>query len=103
MIKTVWGENLNKIRPLPEYPRPQFKRDSYINLNGEWELEYCESEEFPQKFGYKITVPFSPETTLSGVEENLKMKNISFIKRNLIFPMVLIKAEFLSTSVPLTK
>ena len=36
MIKTVWGENLNKIRPLSEYPRPQFKRDSYMNLNGEW-------------------------------------------------------------------
>ena len=86
MIKTVWGENLNKIRPLSEYPRPQFKRDSYINLNGEWELEFCESEEFPQKFGYKITVPFSPETPLSGVERKLKDEEYLIYKKEFEIP-----------------
>lgn len=86
MIKTVWGENLNKIRPLSEYPRPQFERDSYINLNGEWELEFCESEEFPQKFGYKITVPFSPETPLSGVERKLKDEEYLIYKKEFDIP-----------------
>lgn len=49
-----------------EYPRPNFKRDSYLCLNGEWDLtaERCGKE---TKLG-KITVPFAPETRLSGIE-----------------------------------
>ena len=36
-IKTKWGESLNINNILQEYPRPQFERDSYLNLNGEWD------------------------------------------------------------------
>ena len=25
--------------PRPEYPRPQFERKSWLNLNGEWEFQ----------------------------------------------------------------
>ena len=25
--------------PRPEHPEPQFKRDNWVNLNGEWEFE----------------------------------------------------------------
>lgn len=67
MLKTVWGENLNPDCPLSEYPRPQFKRDSYMSLNGKWQLKFSESEEFPQAYSYNIIVPFSPESLLSGV------------------------------------
>ena len=35
-IYTPWGENLDKNNILQEYPRPQFKRAFYLNLNGEW-------------------------------------------------------------------
>ena len=72
MLMTKWGEDLNKNCPLSEYPRPQFKRDSYLNLNGIWKCEFCESEEIPSKFSYDIVVPFSPETPLSGVNRMLK-------------------------------
>ena len=72
MLMTKWGEDLNKNCPLSEYPRPQFKRDSYLNLNGIWQCEFCESEEIPSKFSYDIVVPFSPETPLSGVNRMLK-------------------------------
>ncbi|WP_448920519.1 glycoside hydrolase family 2 protein [Eubacterium sp.] len=72
MLMTKWGEDLNKNCPLSEYPRPQFKRDSYLNLNGTWQCEFCESEEIPSKFSYDIVVPFSPETPLSGVNRMLK-------------------------------
>jgi len=34
MLKTRWGEKLNPESILQEYPRPQMKRDSYLNLNG---------------------------------------------------------------------
>ena len=33
---TIWGENLDKEHVLPEYPRPQLRRSSYLNLNGQW-------------------------------------------------------------------
>ena len=35
-LYTRWGKELNKELPLNDYPRPQLKRDSFINLNGEW-------------------------------------------------------------------
>ena len=31
-LTTVWGENLDATCILPEYPRPQLVRASYINL-----------------------------------------------------------------------
>ena len=30
--------------PRPEHPRPQFMREKWINLNGEWEFEFDERE-----------------------------------------------------------
>ena len=56
-------------KPLAEYPRPQFARDSYINLNGCWDYAiYNRNDEFPGWQG-KILVPFSPESLLSGLPE----------------------------------
>ena len=66
---TRWGKGLDKSNPLPEYPRPQLKRDSFQCLNGEWNYAiYAEHKKF-SGFQGKITVPFSPETILSGVEK----------------------------------
>lgn len=64
---TEYGEKLDKTCPLSEYPRPQFVRNSYINLNGKWACEFTRSDEIPQNFSGEIIVPFSPETPLSGV------------------------------------
>lgn len=36
------------------YPRPQLRRNSYLNLNGTWELD-----------GMKIQIPFAPQSRLS--------------------------------------
>ncbi|MCM1042706.1 MAG: hypothetical protein NC350_00625 [Corallococcus sp.] len=35
-LKTPWTDSVGD-KPLQEYPRPQFVRDSYINLNGWWQ------------------------------------------------------------------
>ena len=56
----------NKI-PLSEYPRPQFKRDSYICLNGLWEYAIKQTEEIPDVYDGQILVPYSPEVEKSGV------------------------------------
>ena len=61
--------------PRPEYPRPQFARDSWENLNGPWEFafDFGDSGEprgmFREGAAYPetILVPFCPESKLSGL------------------------------------
>ncbi len=67
MLLTKYGETLNRENPLSEYPRPQFVRNSYINLNGKWKCEFSKSKKLPNECNTDIIVPFSPETPLSGV------------------------------------
>ena len=33
-MRSVWTDKVDKNCPLPEYPRPQMVRDSFLNLNG---------------------------------------------------------------------
>ena len=60
--------------PRSDYPRPSFVRDSFYCLNGEWDFAYdygrsgeargyASGGEFP----LKITIPFCPESALSGI------------------------------------
>ena len=61
--------------PRPGYPRPDFVRDAWVNLNGTWEFDedfgrsgrergLQRAESFPQR----IIVPFCRESKLSGLE-----------------------------------
>lgn len=63
------------VLPRSEYPRPQFVRNEWINLNGEWSYEFDFGESGTQRdfqksngFSNKIQVPFCPESKLSGVQ-----------------------------------
>ena len=58
----------------PEYPRPDFERADWMNLNGEWSYTLDQTltgheRNYPASKGFdgKITVPFAPESSLSGV------------------------------------
>ena len=51
--------------PRPEYPRPDFRRAEWINLNGEWEFGAGEKPVFDRG----IVVPYCAESQLSGVGE----------------------------------
>ena len=66
---------------LPEYPRPQLERDSYINLNGVWKYAITESTSAPSEYDGDIIVPFSPESPLSGVERTLMPNEYLWYKR----------------------
>lgn len=66
-LMTRWGKQLDPNAILQEYPRPQFVRDSYINLNGAWQYAITGSEKSPAAYQGEILVPFSPECPLSGV------------------------------------
>lgn len=71
-LLTPWGEQLDRERPLPEYPRPQLQRASYLNLNGVWQHAFRISARRPEQWDGPIVVPFSPEAVLSGVGRQLQ-------------------------------
>ena len=48
-----------------EYPRPQFRRDIWQSLNGEWEFGFGDK----QNYDRKINVPFSYQWQASGIDD----------------------------------
>lgn len=60
--------------PRSEYPRPQFERAAWINLNGTWDFDFDFSASGIERdlmhatsLPKHITVPFCPESQLSGI------------------------------------
>ncbi len=80
-LSTIHGENLGGT-PWNIHPRPQMRRDSYINLNGEWEFAVGE----PVFRGKTIRVPFCPESQLSGVCEHFPEGSALWYRRNVTLP-----------------
>ena len=78
-------------QPLSEYPRPQFKRDSYICLNGYWEYAIRNTETIPDVFDGQILVPYSPETEKSGVNKTITPNDYLFYRLRYEIPQDFIK------------
>ena len=71
-MKTKYTDLVDKTCPLPEYPRPQLQRQSYLCLNGMWQCAFTDKDAArPADFPLDILVPFSPEAELSGVNRTL--------------------------------
>ena len=77
-LYTPEGETLQGT-PWQVYPRPQLKRESYVNLNGFWDLE-AEGNTLP------ILVPFCPESTLSGIGGHFPEGEDLVYRRNFTLP-----------------
>lgn len=62
--------------PRSEYPRPQFVREQWLCLNGEWQFEVDQGDSGMDRglvnrdLQDTITVPFCPESKLSGIENH---------------------------------
>ena len=69
----------SKETPWTIYPRPQMRRDSYVNLNGTWELSVKEEK-------YDIRVPFCPESLLSGVQKHFPEGSHLVYRRQFTLP-----------------
>lgn len=93
MLMTPWGEHLDENCILTEYPRPQMRRDSYLNLNGRWEYAITDSDESPRRWDGTILVPFSPESALSGVGRSLQPGQTLWYRREVILPQGFIPAD----------
>ena len=79
-LTTVRGEALSGT-PWMVYPRPQMKRDSYVNLNGMWDF----SGDDPDRYR-SILVPFCPESALSGVKAHFAEGSILTYRRRFSLP-----------------
>ena len=66
-LMTAQGESLRG-QPWAVYPRPQMRRESYVNLNGQWDLAVTADKKRPECYDRQILVPFCVESALSGVE-----------------------------------
>ena len=80
-LYTKWGRALDREHVLKEYPRPHMVRDSYLNLNGEWEYAFTEKFCKPDEYEGRILVPFSPESVLSGVDRQLQPDEYLWYRR----------------------
>ena len=75
--------------PRPEHPKPQFCRDSWQNLNGTWAFEIDNGlSGFPRglskpdaQLSGTITVPFCPESELSGIGNKDFMYGVWYQKK----------------------
>ena len=76
-LSLISGGSADQKNPLPEHPRPDFQRQHWINLNGQWAFQFDKENEGLDKQWYEgtiqfektITVPFSWGSELSGVED----------------------------------
>ncbi|MFT3749503.1 MAG: glycoside hydrolase family 2 TIM barrel-domain containing protein [Agriterribacter sp.] len=88
-ISTEWSAKVDAANPLPEYPRPQLTRKSWINLNGLWQysiLPKQAADNQPTLFDGNILVPFAVESSLSGVGKTVGKDSILWYKRTIEIP-----------------
>ena len=78
-LMTKAGETLSGT-PWEVYPRPQMRRDSWLNLNGNWEF----SVDY-ENMGH-IRVPFCPESRLSGIGKHFDEGSILSYTRSFTLP-----------------
>lgn len=77
--------------PRSEYPRPQFFRPTWMNLNGKWqfEIDHCASGRsrglMNKQLEGSILVPFCPESELSGVNYKDFMESVWY-RRSFVLP-----------------
>jgi len=79
--------------PRPEYPRPDFRRDAWLNLNGLWDFRFDdydlgESERWylgEKEFDKKILVPFPFQSKMSGIHDE-SFHDIVWYRREFSIP-----------------
>ncbi|MBR0040066.1 MAG: glycoside hydrolase family 2 [Oscillospiraceae bacterium] len=85
-MNTIWTDSVERLAPLPEYPRPQLVRERWMSLNGEWEFAVSDDRVIPESFDGTILVPFSPETPLSGAKKKPAAGQYLWYRRTVALP-----------------
>jgi hypothetical protein len=87
-ILTRWAEDVDPLKPWLQYPRPDLKRESWMNLNGLWEYAITPKGSKPEKWDGNILVPYPVESALSGVKKRVSDSENLWYKRTFTVPNV---------------
>ena len=78
--------------PRPEYPRPDFERTQWLNLNGQWDFEFDDRDVGEREkwyinkdFSKKIVVPFCFQSEASGINDK-DMHEVFWYKKEFMLP-----------------
>lgn len=86
-MKTRWTAEALRTTPLPEYPRPQLRREKWTNLNGAWQYAVTSREAGePAHWHGDIRVPFPIESHLSGVGKAVRPDEALWYRRSFESP-----------------
>jgi hypothetical protein len=86
-ILTRWAADVSPTNVHPEYPRPQFVRKDWLNLNGLWDYAITQDNQHPPlTYAGQILVPFPIESQLSGVNARLDESSTLWYRRKFKLP-----------------
>ncbi len=86
-LMTRWAKDVDPANPLPEYPRPQFQRETWQSLNGLWDYAITDKTSgIPEKWDGQILVPFAVESALSGVGKTIGPDQVLWYRRKFTVP-----------------
>ncbi len=83
MLQQLWTKEGEALQGTPwaAYPRPQMRRDSWLNLNGSWTFSVDDDEAVQA-----IRLPFCPESALSGIGKHFREGNALRYRRTVTLP-----------------
>ena len=86
-IMSRWAKEVTPDNVWQEYPRPQFERSTWKNLNGMWDCVILKpNQPKPKSYEGKILVPFSFESALSGVGRSITPEDKMWYRKKFIIP-----------------
>ena len=86
-IMSRWAKEVTPDNVWQEYPRPQFERSTWKNLNGMWDYVILKTNQpKPKSYEGKILVPFSFESALSGVGRSITPEEKMWYRKKFIIP-----------------
>jgi len=92
ILTTDFEKDLGAI-PFADYPRPQMRRDSYVCLNGAWDFRV--ERRGKTRVDGRITVPFPPESRLSGVGMRVGKRDLMIYERTFTLPPDFVRGRVL--------
>ncbi|MBI5688966.1 MAG: glycoside hydrolase family 2 [Verrucomicrobia bacterium] len=86
-LTTSWGDQVTPENAWREYPRPQFVRERWENLNGLWDYAITRrTAPAPAQYEGKILVPYAVESALSGVARKVTPEDRVWYRRTWTVP-----------------
>ncbi|MEY3369042.1 MAG: hypothetical protein RI973_2197, partial [Bacteroidota bacterium] len=85
-LTTPWTSQVSPDNALPEYPRPQMVRNSWLNLNGLWDFMILDQQTDKVLRQGNILVPYPVESALSGISMKVEPHYLLLYRKKVTMP-----------------